>query len=411
MRILIMGQHYAPEEVSGAVLATELATDLVRRGHTVTFLTCAPNYPVGKVFAGYQNGLYSISVQEGVKAVRIWSYISSKKTFWRRLFNYGTFSLASFFGGLIAGKPDVLMSASPPLPLGVSAWLLSRIWRVPWVLRVEDLYPDAAVAAGVLKNRSVIAFFSAMERFLYSKASHLSLISDGFLQNLLGKGVSPTKMSVIPVWADPDLIQPLPKDNDFRHTHDLQGKFVVMYAGNLGYNSDLDDVILAANLLQEVKDLTFLIIGEGVKKDALIELVNQKSIKNVQFLPYQPREKFAEMMAAADVNLVTLAPETSATSFPSKTLNIMASERPILMIAPLGCEIAQIVQSLKCGVVIPPGDFEELSKVILAMKSNPESLAEMGRNGRVQLQEKYSRNHCVDLYEKTFLLFETVKDN
>lgn len=130
MRVLMMAQHYAPEEVSGAVLATELA---IQR-HTVTFVTCAPNYPKGEVFPGYHNHLLQSETMDGVRVVRTWSTISTDKSFWQRLLNYGTWSAAAFWGGLWAGKPDVIFSYSPPLPLGVSVWLLSRLWRVLWVL-------------------------------------------------------------------------------------------------------------------------------------------------------------------------------------------------------------------------------------------------------------------------------------
>ncbi|MBK7917807.1 MAG: hypothetical protein IPJ94_16395 [Chloroflexi bacterium] len=155
----VNGTTFRPEEVSGAILATELAVDLVARGHIVSFVTCAPNHPQGKIFPGYTNSLLAREIWQGVQLVRTWSYISPPTGFWRRIFNYGTFSTTAFYGGLVAGRPDVIFSYSPPLPLGVAAWALSRLWRVPWVLRVEDLYPDAAVAAGVLQNQRAIRFF------------------------------------------------------------------------------------------------------------------------------------------------------------------------------------------------------------------------------------------------------------
>jgi hypothetical protein len=138
MRILIMVQVYAPEGVSGAVLVTGLATDLRNQGHQVTVLTCAPNYPYGRVYSGYLNRLYCVEWLDGVRVTRTWSYISPHKTFWRRLMNYGSQSATSFYGGLLTGKPDVVVIFSPPLPLGLSAWLLSYLWRVPWVLQLED---------------------------------------------------------------------------------------------------------------------------------------------------------------------------------------------------------------------------------------------------------------------------------
>jgi colanic acid biosynthesis glycosyl transferase WcaI len=397
-----MGQHYAPEEVSGAVLATELASDLVRLGHQVTFLTCAPSYPTGRVFPGHRNRLFHVQDLDGVRIARVWSYISPHKTFWRRILNYGTFSASTLHGGLLAGKPDVVWSASPPLPLGVSAWLLSRIWGVPWVLRVEDLYPEAAVAAGLLHNRAAIALLAGLERFLYRRATHISLISEGFRTNLLGKGVAAEKLSVIPVWADPNLVFPQPKNNRFRREHRLDDRFVVMYSGNLGYNSALEDAVEAADLLRDESDICFVIVGEGVKKHGLVSLARSKGLHNILFLPYQPRETFATMLAAADVGLVTLSPNSAHTSLPSKTFNIMASGRPILAVAPDTSEIVTLVAEARCGVEVLPGHPDLLARSVLELKGDPGRADELGQNGRSHLERNYSRERCIASHDQTF---------
>jgi colanic acid biosynthesis glycosyl transferase WcaI len=394
-----MAQCYAPEDVSAAVLITELATDLVKRGHQVTFVTGAPNYPYGRIFPGYRNRLYQVEWLDGVRVVRTWSYISPQKTFWPRILHYGTYSATAFYGGLFAGKPDVIINYSPPLPLGVSAWFLSRLWHIPWVLQLEDLFPDAAIATGMLRNQTAIAFFSAMERLLYERATHISLISEGFRRNLVKKGVPTGKISVIPVWADPDAVRPLPKENAFREQHGLVGQFVVMYAGNLGITSSLEDVIFAAEALRHEPDVRFVIVGEGVKKPTLEEMAQDKGLENVLFLPFQPRQVFAEMMAAADVNLVTLNRDSSQTSLPSKTFNIMASARPILAVTPPESEIAQLVQETCCGLNVPPGQPELLAQAILRLERQTDQLPEMGQNGRSALENRFSRTSCANLFE------------
>ena len=399
MNILIMAQHYAPEEVSGAVLATELATDLVKCGHKVSFITCAPNYPEGKVFSGYRNSLVSKEKLDGVNVIRTWSYISPRKTFWRRILNFGTFSVGAFFTALVAGKPNIILSFSPPLPLGISAWILSRFWNVPWILRVEDLYPEAAVAMGVLRNHITISLLSAVERFLYHHANHISLISEGFRENLLSKGIPLEKLSVIPVWGDPNNIPVLPKENNFRQGHGLHDKFLVIYAGNLGHTSALEEVILAAERLSGVPDTKFVIIGEGVKKSALEKLTLQKMLDNVLFLPYQPRPIFAEELAAADVGLVTLNKNSSKSSLPSKIFNIMASGRPILAVAPLESEVCKLAEEGGCGVCVPPGHPDLIANAILELKRNKNQLKDMGTRGRLWLETHFSRNGCVNMYE------------
>ena len=400
MKILFMAQCYAPEDVSAAVLITELAVDLARRGHSVTIVTGAPNYPHGRVFEGYRNKLLSVETLDEVRVIRTWSYISPSKKFWSRLFHYGTYSATALYGGLFAGRPDVIVSFSPPLPLGLSAWLLSWIFRSPWVLQIEDLYPDAAIAAGVMKNKRVIDFFLGMENFLYRKSQFISVISKSFRHTLLAKGVPDSKIEIIPVWADPDEVRPLQKENGFRHKHGLCNKFVVMYSGNIGLTSSLEDVLLAAEILREHPEIQFVIVGEGVKKEALEMETRSKHLENVLFLPFQPREFFSEMLAAADLSLVTLNANSALSSMPSKVFNVMASARPTLSVAPIGSELMQIVTEAGCGWNVPPQSPEKLAQAVIQLKDRESDLIQMGQNGRKCLEKNYSRKHCVDAYEK-----------
>lgn len=400
MHILIMAQHYAPEEVSGAVLATDLAEELINRGHQVTFVTCAPNYPYGRVCSGYKNNLWNEEVRNGVRVIRTWSFISQQKTFWRQILGYASFSVTALLGAFKSGRPDVIFSYSPPLPLGVTAWLYSRLKRTPWVLRVEDLYPDTAVKAGQIKNRLAIHLFYWIEKFLYLRAEHISLISDTFKQNLLDKGIENNKLSVTPVWADPERIMPMPKKNGFREKYRLENRFVVMYTGNLGNTSALEDLLASAVYLKEDANIIFIIIGEGVKKTLLQNYVQNNFLENVIFLPYQPRQEYASVLAAADIGVVTLNVILSDTSLPSKTFNIMASARPILAITPDQSEIARLITSTQCGVNVPPGQHEKIANTIRLLVQHPGNLDVMGSNGRKVLEEFYSSRVCIDSLEQ-----------
>ena len=399
MNILFLAQCYAPENVSASVLITELAVDLVKRGNQVSMVTSVPNYPYGRVFPGYKNKFYQSERLDGVNVIRTWSYISPERTFWPRLLHYGSYSATAFYGGLFYGKPDVIVSYSPPLPLGISAWLLSRIWGVPWVLQLEDLYPDAAVAAGVLRNRKVIAFFSAMERFLYSHATHISIISESFRRNLINKGVPEVKMALIPVWADPDEVQPMSTYNSFRNALGLNDKFVLLYAGNMGLTSSLEDIVEAADKLRGYPKICFVLVGEGVKKQPLEKLAESKGLSNILFLPYQAREIFPEVLAAADISFVTLNQDSSVSSLPSKVFNLMASARPILSVSPPESELASLIIKSGCGVNVPVGQPGLLADQICVLLEQPERLEDMGRRGRTLLENRFSRKQCVDQYE------------
>jgi colanic acid biosynthesis glycosyl transferase WcaI len=258
------------------------------------------------------------------------------------------------------------------------------------------------VAAGVLHNQTVIQFFTWMENFIYQQATHISVISSVFRQILLEKGLAPEKITLIPNWADPEIVRPLPKENAFRTRHGIENKFIVMYAGNLGLTSCLEDVLAAAIVLKEDPDIYFLIIGEGVKKTELERIAQANRLENIAFLPYQPRQSFPEVLATADLNLVTLNCSSSLSSLPSKVFNIMASARPILAVAPPESELAWLVKTSNCGVANAPEHPDSLAEAILDLKRQTIRLDEMGRNGRFQLETMYSRANCVGMYERMF---------
>jgi len=405
MKIMIMAQHYAPEEVSG--MATQLAADLASRGHLVSFVTCAPNYPYGRVYSGYRNPLLAKEKHGAVSVFRTWSYISSRHSFWARLINMITFSMTTFYGGLAAGKPDIIFSYTPPLTLGITAWLLSKIWRIPWVMRIEDIFPDAAIAAGVIHGKLLIQLLYALERFLYLRATQISMISEGFRQILLKKGISKDKLSVTTVWIDPNAIEVLPKENDFRKEHDLSGKFILMYTGNMGHTSALEDVVAGAARLSDEPDVRFVLVGEGTKKKMLQARTQELGLKNILFLPNPPREKYSTLLAAADIGLVTLNPKSAFFSLPFKTFNIMASARPVLAVTPENSEIAELITKHNCGVNVPTNDPDSFSQTVKRVMKDTQLTDELGHNGRVITEGQYSRQACIDQIEK--LLLDTVK--
>jgi colanic acid biosynthesis glycosyl transferase WcaI len=409
MNILFIAQWYAPEDVSTAILTTELAEDLVRRGHQVTMVTGAPNYPKGILYPGYRNAIYQVEWKEGVRVVRVWSHLTPSKGFVSRMLHYTTFSATAFYGGLFAGKPDVLVSYTPPLFLGISAWLLAKLWGIPWVLQIEDLFPDAVVSLGLLQNRPAIRMSYALERFLYRRAARISIISNSFRQKLLEKGVPDEKMTLIPVWADPSQVYPQPKHNDFRTQYGLDDKFVVMYAGNIGLTSSLEDVVGAAEMLKDDPGIQFVLVGEGAKKAALQVEARSKGLNNMLFLPFQPRDKYNEVLAAADVGLVTINPRSSESSLPSKVFNIMASGRPIVSVSPPESDLAAVVSSGECGINIPPEQPEQLAGAIRGMLGQEPGLEKMGQNGRRKLETNYTRERCIQQHEQ--MLLDVIKQH
>ena len=336
MHILLLTQYYKPESVGAAIWLSELVDELTTVGHEVTVLTGFPNHPTGRVFEGYGGKFFQREAISGTQIIRTWLYATPRKTFWARAVGFFSFTISSLLGGLIAVKrADVIYTILQPLTLGMTAVMLAKKTRARVVLNIQDIHPQAAVAVGALRNRRIIRCLEWLERWNYRHADHMVVISEGFRQNLIGKGVPAEKVSVVPNWADPGFIQPGPKDNDFRQEINVGSTFTLVYSGGLTHNSNLEPVIEAAQILRN-DPFSFVIVGDGVRKADLQQLAQEKNLSNVQFKPFQPLERYPDVLRAADMNLVTLSTQAALVSVPSKIFKQMAAGRPVLAIAAKG---------------------------------------------------------------------------
>ena len=230
-----------------------------------------------------------------------------------------------------------------------------------------------------------------MERIQYRIAKKIIVLSSGMQKNIEEKGVDPKKIEVIANWADVDHVKPLPKDNDFSRTHDLTGRFVVLFAGNHGYIASLENLIEAADLLQEDPEILIMLAGEGSVKQQLIDLADKKDLKNVRFLTTQPEEQWLEMLAAADLGFVSLNSDLANLNVPSKVYTLMAAAKPILASVPEESEVARAVKLAKSGLICKPDDPADLAQAILRARDMPVTLAEYGLNGRKFMEKNYNR--------------------
>ena len=211
MHIMIVAQRYAPEEISGALFLTDLTQTLLEEGHQVTIITEFPNYPYGKTFVGYRKRLWMRETFDSVTVLRFWSHYTPGRSTASRIWNWLTFSSTVLGARGLTQRPDILMTYSPPLTLGLSGWLLSKSWGIPWIIRLEDIFPDAAINTGILTSRRLIALLQRLERFIYDRCDHVSVITPVFRRALVERGVDPTKITVHPLWADPNEILPRSK--------------------------------------------------------------------------------------------------------------------------------------------------------------------------------------------------------
>ncbi len=400
MRILIYSYNYYPEPIGIAPLMTELAEGLVKRGHEVRVITAMPNYPERRIYEGYRGKLFSVMQQNGVTVQRSFVWVKSKPKLIDRLLLDASFVVTSFVQALNGWRPDVILTTVPPLPVCVPATLLSLIYRAPVVLSLQDILPEAAVQVGLLTNKTLIRVFEALERFAYRSATAVSVISEGFVDNLIGKGVPQQKINLIPNWVDVNFIRPLPKeDNPFREEHNLQGKFVVMYSGNIALTQGLRTVIEAAARLCHVPEIVFVIVGEEKALAELRQICDQVNADNVLLLPFQPRKQLPQMLAAADVGLIVQKRNVVSFNMPSKTQVLLASGRAIVASVPLMGEAARAVRRSRGGIVIPPEDPAALAEALLSLHNNPMRSVELAREGRQFAMRTYAFEQSLSRYE------------
>jgi colanic acid biosynthesis glycosyl transferase WcaI len=399
MRILLLTLYYKPDVAANAVIMTELAEELSALGHDVTVVTAFPHYKGNVIDEAYRGKLIERERRDGIDIIRTYLYTSpNKNSLLVRFLNYVSFNLFSTLAGLFSGPQDVILVPSPPLTIGLSAYVIGLFKRIPYIYNVQDIYPDVVIKLGVLTNRWAIRFSRWLERFVYRNARHITVLSQGFKDNLLGKGVPEEKLTVIPNFVDTDFICPIPRDNGFRHRFGLDGQFVVLYAGNIGHSQSLEDVLASAEDLEDEGDIAFVIVGNGSRKPELEALADEMDLSNVCFIPFQPREDVPQIYAAADVCLVPLKEGIALDSVPSKAYTIMASGRPIVASVDPGSDAWNLVQEAECGLCVEPEDAGALTEAIRNLYDDDDRRKRFGRNGRQHVVAHYTPEVVAEQY-------------
>ncbi|MFN6477482.1 glycosyltransferase family 4 protein [Nostoc sp. DedQUE07] len=400
MRILIYSYNYYPEPIGIAPLMTELAEGLVKRGHEVRVVTAMPNYPERQIYQEYRGKWYVNEDKNGVQIQRSYVWIRPQPNLLDRVLLDASFVVTSFVPALIGWRPDVILSTSPSLPSCVPVALLGWLRACPVILNLQDILPEAAVHVGLLKNKLLIRLFTLLEKFAYRTATKISVIADGFVENLRSKGVEADKIVQIPNWVDVNFIRPLPKeDNPFRTAHNLNGKFVVLYSGNIALTQGLESVVKAASALRHIPDIVFVIVGEAKGLQRLQQECLDCGADNVMLLPFQPRKDLPQMLAAADVGLVVQKKNVVSFNMPSKIQVLLASGGALVASVPDNGTAARAIRQSGGGVIVPPEDPQALAMAILDLYQNPEKVKTLGYKSRQYAVEQYAFEQALNQYE------------
>ena len=385
---------------------TQLAEGLVKRGYEVRVVTAMPNYPQRRIYDGYQGRLFDEEERNGVKIQRSYVWIRPQPGLIARGLLDASFGITSMVQALRGWRPDIVLLTVPSLPICIPAVLLGWLYSCPVILNLQDILPEAAVKVGLLRNKVVIRMLEWLEKFAYHNADSISVIAEGFINNLLNKGVPQDKMMWIPNWVDTREIAPASHEhNPFRRMHHLENKFVVMYSGNIALTQGLMTVIQAAQRLRHIPDIEFVIVGEKKAIATLDAACCELAVSNVTLLEFQPRKILPQMLAAADVSLIVQKANIVSFNLPSKTQVLLASGRPILASVPLSGTTAEAICKSRGGIVVEPESPERLAAAIVDLYSNPLKAKMFGRQGRQYAIEHYSFEEAMNRYEQ---LFETL---
>ncbi len=400
MHILIVHQAFASLDEPGGTRHYEFARLLVKRGHRVTVIASPVSYITGLPSSSARNGAGESA--EGVEILRAPVYAAHHKSFVHRMVAFFSFMLSSFWAGLHVKHVDVVWGTSPPIFQGVTAWALARLKRARFLFEVRDLWPQFAVAVGVLKNPLLIRASEWLEQFLYRRADRLMVNSPGFARHVLDRGGR--SVEVVPNGADPLMFDPSAKGLEFRQTHGLQGRFVALYAGAHGMSNDLDVVLDAAKLLLAT-NIQLVFVGDGKEKPALQQRAAGLGLTNVTFIASLPKSQMPNALAAADACIAILKPlDEYKTTYPNKVFDYMAAGRPVVLA--IDGVIREVVDAANCGVFAAPGDAMALKDAICKLADNVEESRVMGLNGRRYLEENFSRDKVT---EKLVQLLENMQ--
>jgi colanic acid biosynthesis glycosyl transferase WcaI len=404
MRILVLAINYWPEQTGIGAVLTRRCEYLASVGHEVTVCTSMPYYPEWRIHQGYAGKLFFLEEHNGVTILRSWVWLPKRVTSSSRVLFEASFVASSLLRTLRNNKPDVLLVVSPPLGLGMSAVLLSRWWKIPYVFDVQDLQPDAAAELGMLP-RPVLPILYWLEAMAYRNAAFISTVTETMRKKIISKGISTTKVVVVPPPADNSLfgIGSVVEGHKFREKYCLDGKFIVTHSGNMGVKQGLDVVLDAALLLRKYQKLIFILAGDGVMKSHLESRATALNLNNVRFLPLQAQGEYLQMLAAIDVALLAQQSTVSDIAFPSKAVTLLSAARPVAASVTAESEIGRILRQSGAGVVTEPEKADVLATTIEELFHNPRKRSIMGERGRQYAMQHWHEAHVLPSFE-AFLL-------
>ena len=391
MRVLFVHQSFQTLKDGGSGRANDFARRLIERGHDVVCLAGTFNYLTGEVPSSFR-GRFSIREQvDGYEVLRTWTYDGYHRTFASRVVTFLSFMASSLIAGMQERRVNLVAPCTPPFFLGITGYLLSIWHRAPLVYEVRDLWSEVAFQLGIVKNPMIIAAVRKLERFLYARSRYVVVNSPGFIEPLKAIGVPAEKIKLIPNGVDLDEFRPMPEARDrVRAEFDFGARYVVMYTGSLGLANSLETIIEAAALLREDPQVLFVFVGDGQRRAHLEATVREKGLDNVMFTGSVPKQRIAELLAAADVGIATLLDiPLFRTVYPNKVFDYMACGRPTVIA--IDGVIRDVIDRSRGGVFATPEDPHAIVAGIQFLRQHPDEARVMGERATGFVREHFDR--------------------
>jgi glycosyltransferase involved in cell wall biosynthesis len=403
MKILFITDNFAPEVNAPATRTYEHVKEWIKdKDIEVTIITCAPNFPHGKVYEGYKNKLYQKEYIDGIEVIRVWSYITSNSGFVKRVLDYISFGIMAFIVGLFK-KHDLIIATSPQFFTTWAAWGLSKIKRKPWIFELRDLWPESIKTVGAMKQGKVIDILEKIELGLYKSCNKVVAVTDAFKTNLINRGIDANKIEVVTNGSNVELFSTREKNQELLKSLGLENKFIIGYIGTHGMAHSLDFIVTSISKIED-EAIHFLFIGDGAMKEKVLEIANDLKVKNATFLNPIKKEEVPEYLNICDVSLAPLKKEDNfKTVIPSKIFEASAMLKPTL----LGVEgqAQEIIETHNAGLCFEPENEKDFLEKIYILKNDKEKYKEL-QKGCEELAIEYDRKK---LAEKMLKIIKSTK--
>lgn len=392
MHILFLTDNFPPEVNAPASRTFEHCREWVKAGHKVTVVTCAPNFPKGKVLDGYRNRPLQTEQLDGIRVLRVWSYITANEGFTRRILDYTSFMVSASVVAPFVRDVDVVIGTSPQFFTAVAAWFVGRVKRRPYVFELRDLWPESIRAVGAMNESAARDLVEKVELFLYRQSAGVVSVTHAFKDNLMARGISGEKISVVTNGVDLSRFSPRPRDLSLLRELELEGRFVVGYVGTHGMAHALDTLLDAAHDLanqEETRDVAFLMLGDGAEKARLKARAQAMGLRNVRFVDSVSKAEVVRYWSLLDVSVIHLK-RTSLfeTVIPSKLFECMGMGVPVLL--GVAGESAGIVNREQVGLTFEPESVDGLVAGIRRMRADPDFLTSCRERG-IEAARRYDR--------------------